>query len=152
MKVFVRLCTSLILLIQESFLLSFDKKTPAPIKSGSPLSRSPLIFCCLDFPPGAVLSLRFGRRSVIPARGCSIPRKTPHQNDKGFRQDGNYFELPILNIPVPHTGHLPFIAGLPFFSVTGTAFGSSCFALHFTQYIVAIICFTPFHQNVIRLV
>ena len=55
----------------------------------------------------------------------------------------DYFELPILNIPVPHVGHLPFIAGLPFLSVTGTAFGSSLFSRHFTQYIVAIILFTP---------
>lgn len=59
----------------------------------------------------------------------------------------DYFELPILNIPVPHVGHLPFIAGLPFLSVTGTAFGSSLFSRHFTQYIVAIIRFTPFHPT-----
>jgi len=52
---------------------------------------------------------------------------------------GVYFELPILNIPVPHVGHLPFIAGLPFFKVTATAAGSSFFARHFTQYIVAIV-------------
>ena len=41
-------------------------------------------------------------------------------------------------MPVPHFGHFPFNAGLPFFKVTFTAFGSSCFALHLTQYIVAI--------------
>lgn len=44
-----------------------------------------------------------------------------------------------MNIPVPHVGHLPFIAGLPFFKVTATAAGSSFFARHFTQYIVAIV-------------
>ena len=54
-------------------------------------------------------------------------------------QDDNrvytYLAAPILYIPVPHTGHLPFIAGLPFFMVTGCAFGSSRFARHLTQYI-----------------
>jgi hypothetical protein len=44
-----------------------------------------------------------------------------------------------LNIPVPHVGHLPFIAGFPFFNVTFTAAGSSLFARHFTQYIVVIV-------------
>lgn len=42
--------------------------------------------------------------------------------------------FPIRIIVVPHTGHVPFDAGLPFFRVT--LFGSfiSRFALHFTQY------------------
>lgn len=44
-----------------------------------------------------------------------------------------------MNIPVPHVGHLPFIAGFPFFNVTFTAAGSSLFARHFTQYIVVIV-------------
>jgi hypothetical protein len=35
---------------------------------------------------------------------------------------------------VPQTGHTPFVAGLPFFNVTGCASLISCFALHFTQY------------------
>lgn len=61
------------------------------------------------------------------------------ENAKGF-----YAALPILNIDVPQTGHLPFIAGLPFFMVTATASGSSLFARHFTQYILAIISVTPF--------
>lgn len=46
-------------------------------------------------------------------------------------------------MPVPHVGHLPFIAGFPFFIVTFTALGSSLFARHFTQYMLAIILFTP---------
>lgn len=50
-----------------------------------------------------------------------------------------YAALPILYIPVPQTGHLPFIAGLPFFIVTGVALGSSRFARHLTQYISAIL-------------
>lgn len=40
------------------------------------------------------------------------------------------------------TGHFPFIAGFPFFIVTFTAAGSSLFARHFTQYMLAIIFFT----------
>jgi len=37
-------------------------------------------------------------------------------------------------IVVPQTGHLPFMAGFPFFSVTDAASFISRFALHFTQY------------------
>ncbi len=45
-----------------------------------------------------------------------------------------HFAAPIRMIVVPHTGHLPFVAGLPFFRVTGLASFISRFALHFTQY------------------
>jgi hypothetical protein len=39
-----------------------------------------------------------------------------------------------LYMPVPHTGHVPFVAGLPFFMVTGVApFISRC-VRHFRQY------------------
>jgi len=48
------------------------------------------------------------------------------------------YAAPILYIPVPQTGHFPFIAGFPFFMVTLTALGSSLFARHFTQYMLAI--------------
>ncbi len=41
---------------------------------------------------------------------------------------------PIRMIVVPHTGHLPLVAGFPFFSVTAAASFISRFALHFTQY------------------
>ena len=45
------------------------------------------------------------------------------------------YALPmILNIPVPQTGHLPFIAFLPFFIVVSAASFISLFDLHFTQY------------------
>ena len=30
----------------------------------------------------------------------------------------SYAALPILNIEIPHVGHVPFVAGLPFFMVT----------------------------------
>jgi hypothetical protein len=47
--------------------------------------------------------------------------------------DVGYFALPILNIVVPQTGHLPFVAGLPFFIVVASAFDISRCVLHFKQ-------------------
>ena len=55
----------------------------------------------------------------------------------------NLNQPPILYMPVPHTGHLPFIAGLPFFMVTLTALGSSLLVRHLTQYMDAINLFSP---------
>ena len=48
--------------------------------------------------------------------------------------DYERYAFPILNIFVPHTGHVPWVAGLPFFMVM--LFGSfiSRFVRHFTQY------------------
>jgi hypothetical protein len=40
----------------------------------------------------------------------------------------------ILNMPVPHVGHVPFMALRPLAMVTSAAFFMSRFALHFTQY------------------
>jgi len=45
-----------------------------------------------------------------------------------------YFTAPMRMIVVPHTGHLPFIAGLPFFNFTAAGSFISRLALHFTQY------------------
>ncbi len=45
----------------------------------------------------------------------------------------DYFAAPIRMIVVPHTGHLPFVAGFPFFRVTGVGSFISRLALHFTQ-------------------
>jgi hypothetical protein len=42
--------------------------------------------------------------------------------------------LPILNILVPHDGHTPWVAGLPFFMVMDLALLISFLARHFTQY------------------
>ena len=39
----------------------------------------------------------------------------------------------ILNIPVPQTGHTPFMAGRPFAIFTCCGFEIFRFALHFTQ-------------------
>lgn len=49
------------------------------------------------------------------------------------------YAAPILYIPVPQVGHFAFIAGLPFFIVTFSGLATSFFALHFTQYIDAIV-------------
>jgi hypothetical protein len=45
-----------------------------------------------------------------------------------------YFALPILYMPVPQTGQTPFVAGLPFFIVTGFASFISRWVRHFRQY------------------
>lgn len=44
-----------------------------------------------------------------------------------------YLALPILYMPVPQTGHVPFVAGLPFFIVTGVASFISRWVRHFRQ-------------------
>jgi hypothetical protein len=44
-----------------------------------------------------------------------------------------------LYIPVPQTGHLPFVAGLPFFMVTDSTFSASLLVRHFTQYICIVV-------------
>ena len=43
------------------------------------------------------------------------------------------YALPILNIEMPHVGHVPFVAGLPFFMVTAWVPFISLLSLHFTQ-------------------
>ena len=45
-----------------------------------------------------------------------------------------YLALPILYMPVPQTGHAPFVAGLPFFIVTGVASFISRWVRHFRRY------------------
>jgi hypothetical protein len=50
--------------------------------------------------------------------------------------------FPIRNILVPHAGHTPWVAGLPFFMVMALAFFISFLDLHFIQY--ACISFTSF--------
>jgi hypothetical protein len=53
----------------------------------------------------------------------------------GLGRDGH--DAPILKIFVPHTGHVPCVAGRPFFIVIAFASLISREALHFTQYPVA---------------
>lgn len=47
---------------------------------------------------------------------------------------GCYEALPILNILVPHTGQIPWVAGRPFFIVMASVSFISRDDLHFTQY------------------
>jgi len=75
-------------------------------------------------------------------------------NKNPLRLGGDFFLFlnecyfaPILYIPVPQSGHLAFIAGLPFFIVTFSAFDTSFLALHFTQYIEVIRVFTSFRNR-----
>ncbi len=44
-----------------------------------------------------------------------------------------YLALPILYMPVLQTGQVPFVAGLPFFIVTGVASFISRWVRHFKQ-------------------
>ena len=46
---------------------------------------------------------------------------------------------PIRNTLVPHSGHVPFTAGRPFFSLVSFGSFMSLLALHFTQYAVTIL-------------
>lgn len=43
------------------------------------------------------------------------------------------YDFPILYILVPHTGHTPLVAGLPFFIVTFSGFFISLAVRHFRQ-------------------
>jgi len=52
---------------------------------------------------------------------------------QGTPPPAGYVLAPILNIRVPHTGHVPSVAGRPFFIVIGRGFCISRFALHFMQ-------------------
>jgi len=53
---------------------------------------------------------------------------------KGSRRKRRAYAAPILNIFVPHTGHLPSVAGRPFFMVICVASFISRLVLHLTQY------------------
>ena len=45
-----------------------------------------------------------------------------------------YFVLPMRQIVLPHTGHVPFVMGFPFFVVLATGSFMTFFSLHFMQY------------------
>ncbi len=57
----------------------------------------------------------------------------------GFFVDYSIF--PIRKTLVPHSGHVPFTAGRPFFSLVSSGSLMSLLALHFTQYAVTILKF-----------
>ena len=51
----------------------------------------------------------------------------------------NYSIFPIRKTLVPHSGHVPFTAGRPFFSLVSLGSLMSLFSRHFTQYAVTIL-------------
>jgi hypothetical protein len=59
--------------------------------------------------------------------------------------EGEKDHLPILNIFVPHTGQIPWVAGFPFFIVTFFSSFIDLFDLHLTQY--ASMAMQPVKQN-----
>ena len=65
--------------------------------------------------PASRLFDSFSSEATLWVRGCS-------------------YALPIRNTLVPQTGQVPFVAGLPFFSVTCDGLRTSRLLLHFMQY------------------
>ena len=57
-----------------------------------------------------------------------------------------YYAVPIRKILVPHFGHVPLIAGRPFFNLVFLGSLTVRFARHFTQYAVTI---TDYIRNAI---
>jgi len=51
----------------------------------------------------------------------------------------DYSIFPIRKTLVPHSGHVPFTAGRPFFSLVSLGSFMSLLALHFTQYACTIL-------------
>jgi len=74
----------------------------------------------------ACLALYTAKGLDIPSEELSSPRSIPK-----YYQG---YAFPILNILVPHTGHVPCVAGLPFFIVMLLVSLISLLARHFTQY------------------
>jgi hypothetical protein len=72
--------------------------------------------------------------SFLPA-GTGRPRDSTRRAGDPARLGRSRLECqpPILNIFVPHTGQMPWVAGLPFFMVIFVASFISRFALHLTQ-------------------
>ena len=51
--------------------------------------------------------------------------------------------MPILKIVVAQAGHVPFVAGLPFFIVISAGLEITLLSLHFTQYPITVILLLP---------
>src|SRR2546422_8001226 len=87
------------------------------------------------FGPGGV-TLMSGTFTAAPRFGLRSGRINSLVAQNPVRRVPNvlvYFAAPIRIIVVPHTGHFPFIAGLPFFSLTPTGVLISPLARPFTQ-------------------
>jgi len=63
---------------------------------------------------------------------CRIMRE--YKKAKYAYKEGRKDHLPILNIFVPHTVQIPWVAGFPFFIVTFFSSFIDLFDLHLTQY------------------
>ena len=72
---------------------------------------------------GVIVSACTGREERAAAGGTTMRISLQQRQD----------ERPILNIVVPHSPHLPLVAGLPFFIVTAWASRISRCSLHFKQ-------------------
>ena len=79
-------------------------------------------------------------KGLILSQGPSTPL-APESNAPDTRDAGtepgdptDQETFPILNIVVPHSLHLPRVAGRPFFIVTGCALWISRLSRHFRQY------------------
>ncbi len=98
------------------------------------------------FPPFACLVTLSGKQlrpiaGIIPICRCSVKIYSSLLclviSEQCYRES----YLPMRNILVPHTGQMPWVAGLPFFMVMLLALFISLLARHFTQY--ACICVPP---------
>ncbi len=60
------------------------------------------------------------------------------------------YALPILNTFVPHVGHTPWVAGLPFFIVMAFGFLISTFFRHFMQYACIGLHLRSFRTSIVH--
>jgi hypothetical protein len=71
-----------------------------------------------------------GRRAAVRREYAS---RSPARGAGRAKIRRSACQPPILNIFVPHTGQVPWVAGFPFFIVIFCSLVMSRFALHFTQ-------------------
>jgi len=82
-----------------------------------------------------------GFRIEVQCWNCNAAQKPTEESaptKKGQGQARSPAYPPILNNFVPQTGHVPVVAGLPFFMVIFCGFFTSREALHFTQYAIVM--------------
>src|SRR5674476_854804 len=77
---------------------------------------------------GAPLRMRRGPGRLAPRPSPAYSKKTRVRGP-----ETSYLLLPILNILVPQSGQMPWVAGLPFFIVTACSSFMVFLARHFTQ-------------------
>ena len=85
--------------------------------------------------------MKSGGRAAHAGGACTPPvkqSKAPPLQARGgarshVRTAAYFLELPILQMVVPHSGHLPLVMGRPFLVTTSMVSCISRFALHFMQ-------------------